>query len=141
MDILTGESLLDALETCDERPGTKIGIACAGREAVRDIFKALNEEICTGRLPGWRISTMAFGRTVLEKCGNAFADRSSIRIFNANDPSECRALSFHAVLYEDRLNEEVIQCLPSCERLHGVSISRYRQDEALTDFLDSFKII
>lgn len=146
MEVLTSDSLLEVLRTCDQYPGIEIGIACRSSESAKELAQLLYREIVDCRLSRWRIyhmSSMNFmhsGQFRLERIGNAFEDRSYIRIFDAEWPSDYKGMSFHKVLHEEGISEDAGICLAGCERLHNPA-EEFVATEALVEFLESFKIV
>ena len=76
-------------------------------------------------------------KTILEKYGNGFTDRSRITIFAANMVNP-HGMSFHNIIYEDGINESVLQDLSMLERL---SYQEKDVNDVLDEFLNSFNVV
>ena len=146
MKVLSAETLLDALELCDKRPGTEIGIACSCEGSVKDFERVLLSEMFgIHRMNGWEILralNISGGGIILSKKGNGFCDRSSIRVFSANNHMSFRGMRFQRVLYEDDIDEQILYHLAACERPYRDDVEdEFAMSESLDMFLRSFKII
>ena len=138
MELLSGNSLASAFASCDKNPGLEIGIACINRRSMQELTRALINHIQSDMLFGWRLSTVHFAnKTILEKYGNGFTDRSRITIFAANMVNP-HGMSFHNIIYEDSINESVLQDLSMLERL---SYQEKDVNDVLDEFLNSFKVV
>ena len=139
MDELSGSTLLDALRTCDEHGGARIGIACARSASAKLLIESLWNEIVNGRMPGWEIGRELDGvnATLRKKVKSEY---STIEIFTPFLPQNIRGRSFHQVLYEKFLNPSFLDELCWCERL-SFGLEENLESEVLDEFLNSFKIV
>ena len=138
MDILSGETLAKAFRTCDEHDGARIGIACASVGTAKTLVDSLWLEITAGRMPGWEIGREVGGyRAQIRKRGKE--DYSTIEVFSAISDNNIHGMSYHQVLYEKYLRDDLVMELGWCERLSFDSDETDGQ-AALDEFLNSFKI-
>lgn len=146
MKVLSAETLLDALELCDKRPGIDIGIACSCERSVKDFERVLFSEIPGNhRMSEWKVfraANISGGCIVLSKKGNGFYDGSSIRVFSANSHMSFRGMRFQRILYEDDIDERILFHLATCEYPCEDDIEdEFVMSESLDMFLRSFNII
>jgi len=143
MEQLNGQSFAEVLSACDEYPGLQVGIACSNGRSVQNFITAIRAEIMVGRLKGWRYSHSR-NNAILERAGNGFCDKSYIHIFDARDTQMCQGLSFHKVLFEDGISNEVLDALLTCERLMVSCVGSGEMEDngkEIDEFLKGFKII
>lgn len=144
MKVLTGATLLEALNTCDEHDGAKIAIACASSGTAKILIESLWSEVSDRKMPGWEMGREAFQGCVARLRKKGEKAYSQIEIFPVRFEYEVRGKSYHQVLYECHLAESLINELQWCERLFFDNREGNSEDdrsEELDKFLNSFKII
>lgn len=61
MEVLSGKTLAEAFNFCDQNPGAEVGVACSTCEAARCLIDSIWEEINNGRMPGWEMGRSITG--------------------------------------------------------------------------------
>lgn len=143
MKKLNGQTLYEALRTCEERPGYQVGIACCGEWSVREFIQAIEAEFRYGSLDGWRCAQdfdiLRYQHALTLRY---YKNGSTIRVFSAYENKIYRSQSFHQILVEDGIADIVSNALKECEQWYTDSnVDDTEKNEELDEFLSEFKII
>lgn len=139
MEVLSGKTLADALNFCDQNPGAEVGIACSTCEAARCLIDSIWEEVSNGRMPGWEMGRALTGVSKATLRRYLKPEPSYIEVFVPNIHGETAGRSFHRVLYDANMSDHVIQELALTERL--ILPGEEETSAELDEFLNSFKIV
>lgn len=137
MDVLSGNTLLEAMDMCTKHKNANIGVMFANLWSFSDFSDAIYTEIKGGRIGGWKMNKChgQRGYAVLESENGSF-----IHLINVQDPEKLKGRSFHWVLYEDGISEEVLRFAAYAERLPPLGC-KPEESKELDDFLSSFRIV
>ena len=139
MEVLSGKTLADALNFCDQNPGAEVGIACSTCEAARGLIESIWEEVNNGRMLGWEMGRSVTGVSEATLRRRLKPEPSYIEIFAPHARSEAAGRSFHRVLYDAHMSDYWIQELACAERL--TLPGEEETSVELDEFLSSFKIV
>ncbi len=143
MKKLNSQTLYEALQTCEERPGYQIGVACCDEWSVREFIQAIEAEFRDGFFDGWRyaqdfdILRYQYALTL-----RYYKNGSTIQVFSAYNNAFYCSQSFHQILVEDGISEVALSSLRDCERwCTDGCVDDSHGNEELDKFLSEFKII
>lgn len=135
MDVLNSDTLLQAMEMCEEYEGANICIAFKSARSVDAFVSAIYPEINAGLLGSWTMREgVRGGYTVLKSKNDSF-----IHLIDIHDSRLLKGRAFHWVLYDDEVDKDLLQLAASTERLPP--LYTIEESEELDDFLNSFKIV
>lgn len=136
MDMLNGDTLLEALKRCDEYADIEICIVLKNLWDTQELIDGFYNEIKGNRLGNWMIDRgITRGKATLKS-----ARGSHIHILNIQSPELFRGKRFHLVLFEDGIADDAIEALSYTECL-TTPWEQMSDSAELDDFLNGFKII
>lgn len=139
MEVLSGKTLADALNFCDQNPGAEVGVACSTCEAARCLIDSIWEELSSGRMPGWEMGRSVTGVSEATLRRRLKPQPSYIEIFAPHTQSETAGRAFHRILYDVHMSDYWVQELACAERL--TFPGEEETSDELDEFLSSFKIV
>lgn len=145
---LNSDNLSDVLCACAGSQCLQIGVAFSNHERLHDFAMAMRKEVEEIGAP-----CMFFARGIknFKDIDSIWFDSgSNIRLFDVSDPWEMRGRRYDLVLYDEDINEELIEALQYCER-HNCSyylkrahkyvpVDQIKDEDSkeLDDFLNEF---
>ena len=136
MDMLSGDTLLDALKRCDEYADIEVCIALKNLWDTQELIDGFYNEIRGNRLGDWVIDRgTTRGRAVLQSVRG-----SHIHILNIQSSELFRGKRFHWVLFENGIKGDAIEALSYMECLTA-PWEQMPDSAELDDFLGGFKIV
>ena len=136
MDMLSIDTLLDALIRCDKYTDVEVCIALKNLWNTQELTDSLYNEIRGNRLGNWKINRgITRGKATLKSaCG------SHIHILNIQSPELFRGKHFHWVLFENGITDDAFEALSYTECLNA-PWEQMPDSAELDNFLNGFKII
>lgn len=136
MDMLTGDTLLEAMKRCDEYADIEICIALKNLWSAQELADAFYNEIKGNRLGVWMIDRgITRGKAILQS-----GRGSHIHMLNIQSSELFRGKRFHWVLFEDGISANALEELSYMECLTA-PWEQAPESVELDSFLDSFKIV
>lgn len=136
MDMLNGDTLLEAMKRCDEYADIEVCIALKSLCSTQELTDAFYNEIKGNRLGAWMINCgITRGKAALQSIRG-----SHIHILNIQSSELFRGKRFHWVLFEDGISADALEALSYMECLTA-PWEQTPESVELDSFLDSFKIV
>lgn len=140
MDVLTADTLLDALKVCYCQDNMSVCIVVRDSRHAIELASCLNQEIKDGNLPGWKIERY-FDQIEFDKEYRLSNSRraSTIRILAASLVWGIQGEIFDAIYYQDGLSENILSELKSHEK--GNPVGDTPESDELDEFIRGFRVI
>ena len=133
MEVLTGDTLAEALLFCSQQENVSVCVVLDNMRNTKELVETLWREIELGNLPGW-VMQRGFDVASLNT-----KKSSALYFITAYDARDFKGRTFNRILYLSDLNTVILSEIERYEQPLRFTDGTYGGEE-LDDFLSGFKI-